>query len=246
MTTFPKATSQGQDATAASEFYSELCGRRYRRRAGRRLVIVFPGGTGNNRAFLDLADQAKHLHRTLARVGYPVASADLGGGSKWANDTTQDRIPKLVSKAQGDLLTKTDKVLAIGLSQGVPALLRYHRAHPTYFAAIVSIVGALPMDAIHDQDRAGLAAAINTAWTSSANWEANKAAVDPMLNLGSHDLPILDMAANDNDPVSTWAEHQAFAAAEDQVTLHDLGTSGHTGATVDSDAVLDFLEPYLA
>lgn len=240
----PKVTSQGQDAAASSEYFSELCERQYRRNASRRLAIVFPGGTGNNRAFLDLDAQAKHLHRALAAVGWPVASADLAGGSQWANDATQDRIPKLISKAQGDLNTKTDAVIGIGLSQGVPALLRYERDHPGTFAAIVSIVGALPIDTIHDQNRSGLAAAINTAWTNSSTWETRKADADPFLNFGEHDLPILDMAADGDDGVTLFSEHETFAAAESDVTLVNLGAVGHTGATVDVDMVRDFLEEY--
>lgn len=237
----------GIDASASNEVYELAADRTYSHDASIRPIIYFPGGTATHANFLTDLAQGNHLPPALANLGWPLISADFGGGSQLGNDNAIDRVGKAWTKVKAELGTATDKFIGVGLSQGATALFNYVKAgYGANVAAIVSIVGAIPMDAIHDEDRGpGLQASINNAYGSSALWEAAKATHDPSAYAADlAGLPIRLYYAT-NDPVYTEAEQLAFkAAVGSSCSSVSLGAVGHSGQTVPAADLLDFVEAY--
>lgn len=229
-------------AEASSAFY----GRLYKRDGTRRPVIYFTGGPGDARDYLTASSSGKQIAPVLADAGIPVISAAFGGAALWGNDISQARIGQLWTYVKTQLGTKADKFVGIGVSKGATALLNYMRANPGNVAAFVGIVPAVNMTDIHDNNRGGNQASIDTAY--GAAWAANAATHDPSLNTATHASQAIPtkLINGDSDVVVIPSTVSAFASAVGATLVTKAGTDHlATAPAIDPvEDVLRFVGPY--
>lgn len=210
-----------------------------------RRPVVFCRGSGGNALTWRVWD--RELGR-LADRGFAVVSTDMGGADTWGNATAITRVGQSWTKVKTDARTTgnvaTDKMLLIGTSHGGMNALEYARANPANVAAVVTIVSVIDAQDIQTNNRAGLAAAINTAHGGNvpdARNPADNAAAYAALN-----IPTRQYYATD-DAVCLPAIAEAFATAAG-TELVSLGAVGHSGypAVLDAGDIADFLAEYAA
>jgi hypothetical protein len=229
-------------AEASSATYARL----YRPDATKRPIIYFTGGPGDARDYLTATSSGSQIGPSLAE-SVPVISAAFGGGNQWGNDTSQTRIGQLWTYVKSQLGTKTDKFVGIGVSKGMTALLNYTRANPGNVAALLGIVPAVNVSDIHDNNRGGNQASIDTAY--GAAWAANAATHDPALNTTTHASQAIPMKLiyGDSDTVVIPSTVTAFASAVG-ATAVSKGATDHLTTAPAIDSYVDvwkFIAPYV-
>ena len=115
----------------------------------------------------------------LADTGCCVLIADLGGTNTWANDTFIARVGEARTYASTTWGADITRMAMIGDSMGAQGALIYMVANPTLVACVAGRIPVVAADALHDRQPAGLGLLIDSAYGSSANWEAAKATKDP-------------------------------------------------------------------
>lgn len=235
MPSLAKTTGLGQ--YVAGEKHVALRSRLYRHNGTRRPIIFFPGGVGGHLAFLVTPINGSQITPVLADAGYPMISADLGGGSDWGNDEAQTRIGQAWTQVKAELSTATDKMLLVGVSQGATAALNYAKNNPTNVAAVACLVPAVDIQDIYDNDRAGAAAGIAAAYGGSRPPDTHNPADNTAALSG---IPIKLWYATD-DTIIFPATVTDFAAAVG-ATAVSLGAVGHTAETIPAKDVLTFFD----
>lgn len=225
-------TSRGVGQYVASEAHTLAYGRRYKADGTMRPVVYFTGGPGDDRDFLTSTASGSQIAPFLAHAGVPVISAAFGGANQWGNDTSQTRIGQAWTFVKTVLGTKTDKFVGIGVSKGATALLNYTRANPANVAALLLIVPAVNLTDIHDNNRSGNAANIETAYTNLAGWQAAAATHDPALNTATHASQAIPMFLiyGDSDTTIAPSTVTSFAGAVGAATQLVTGTDHLTTA----------------
>lgn len=131
-----------------------------------RCGLILCHGAGTNGEYIDTVAQpsAVKLAATLASIGIPCVSGDLGGSLTFANDTSMTRIGQARTLLASQFPTiRTDKVCLLGISMGGALVARYSQLHPTEVAAVVGIIPAFDLRYEYENVSA-VAAEIGGAW----------------------------------------------------------------------------------
>jgi pimeloyl-ACP methyl ester carboxylesterase len=158
----------------------------------------------------------------LAWIGFVVMVADLGGINTWGLDTvvhpSTGRIQALRTWAAGaPYNADITRTVLIGDSMGGQNAILYHRLAPANVKASLLRCPVVAADALHDRDGAGLGALMDTAYGSTANWEAAVPTKDPShSNQTSVITTFKDRVRiyySTNDPTILPADVTSFCAA---------------------------------
>lgn len=230
--------SYGVGAIQSGEAYDVLLPKKWRPDGTRRGVIFCHGHDGNA---LSCQDNQPEVRRLAAR-GLAVLCTDLGGARTWGNPTALTRIDQAWTWMKANLGVATDQMLLYGGSMGASAALNYTRANPANVAAVAGVKPVLDIDDIHDNDRSGLAASIETAYGNLAGWDAAKATHNPATYAAALQGVPMRFWPSTNDPICLYSIAQSFAAASG-AEMVDVGATFHTfpAAGLDHDSVADFM-----
>lgn len=237
-------SSQGVGRYAASEadvFIASLAGWA----GGVRGVLYFHGAGGSATNCRDYSNIGElNLINAIAEC-FPVLSIDAGGAQAWGNATAMLRAPDGRTHLQGTRGAKSGTVLAVGSSMGALTALNFAKANPTLVACVVGIIPVIDLNDMVTNNRAGTAAAINTAYSTYS-----EATHGPTYNPANY-------AATFATPTRLWYASDDTTAIPGAVTAFDtacaaasatsLGALGHTQAAIDAaprDQILTFLSQY--
>lgn len=244
----PSVISRSVGGYAPGEAATTIVGRLYKNDSTKRPVIYFTGGPGDDRDFLTAPASGSQIAPRLVDAKIAVISAAFGGAAQWGNDTAQARIGQAFSFVQATLGTKGDKFVGVGISKGATAMLNYARNNPSKVAALVLIVPAVNVSDIYDNDRSGLAAAIDAAYGGS--WASAKATHDPALNTATHAAQGIPMKLCYGGADTTIMPQTVldFAAATGATAVQIGPTLDHLTTAPAMDPigdVLAFIDPHL-
>ena len=173
--------------------------------------------------------------RRLARAGYPVVAADLGGQSTWGNTPVISRIDDAITYLQTKMGAKAGKAILVGVSMGGLNSLVYTYTKPQNVACVVLV--AAVSDVTWTVANTTLNTAINAAYSGGWSEAAYGAAHNPMTiasSGGYATMPILywQGIADQTAPLSNA---QSFAAKVPSCTLVQIpgGHSENTWGEVD-------------
>lgn len=183
---------------------------------------------------------AERLTRHLADNGWPVAAPTLD--ILWGNATSRSRISDALTwlRAQQG---STNPAVLIGTSMGAAAALSWAYYNPSDVAAVIGLIPAIDLEAIRVANTGSLRPSIDTAYAVSYP-VALPAGANPASNTGTMNAVPQQFWYSTDDAVSANIVSYANAVGAD---LHSFGAMGHTNAavaTVDLDAILDFLAPF--
>lgn len=229
------ARSYGAGRIAAAENDLVITAPSY---AGGGPIVVVCHGAGGTTANYSPAAHRRDLD-LLALSGCVVVVGDLGGANTWASDTvvhaTTGRIRAAIDYAASAWDGDLDRVALIGDSMGAMNALNFMwRAPAGTVKAAALRVPVVAADALHDRN-AGIAALMDAAWGSSANWEAAAPTRDP--SAAANATAIAGFADSvrlwysTNDPTVLPADITAFTAATG-VEARPLGAVAHVEASI--------------
>lgn len=174
--------------------------------------------------------------RTLAAMGIPCISADLGGPATWGNDTGQARITDAFNYMVTNHECSSDGFIGYGQSMGGPTMLNYMRLKPYNVVAFVGQVAGIGLKDLHDRSVANptdpvigaMGGSIEAAYGGTGGYNALIASHDPYTQILAHSILGIPMNlfVSDDDPVWTPAIANEFAATTG-ATLSSLGSIGH-------------------
>lgn len=186
-----------------------------------------------------------HVYNAVANV-FPTLIVDAGGSNNWGNPTATLRIADAVTHLQGTRGAKSGKVLLIGASMGFLTAMNYTKANPTKVAAILGLVPCVDINDMVTNNRAGTAAAINTAYGGTYVEATNGPTSNPSNYKASITTPIRLYNASD-DAICVPSTITSFVAGVPSATAVSVGALGHTQAAIDAaprDQILAFLQQY--
>lgn len=205
-------------------------------RAGATGVLYCHGAGG-------LSDQAlvpefAAVVNTLASLGHPVLSCDLGGISTWGNDTVLARIATAKAYLHSTLGAPAGKVLMVGASMGGLSCLVWAKNNPTLTAGVIGIAPVSDVTDIHTNNRQGLAAAIDSAYAGGWSQATHGAARNPVTFAASlASVPLL-LYSGTTDVVVLPSTVAALASASGATNIPVTG--GHGGWTAPLDPIRSF------
>lgn len=226
-------------AYVAGEKHVRLQHRKYMPGSDRRLVVYCHGRGVVATEALDAT--YGQTARALAEEGYAVLSIDAAGATAWANSTSQSRLTSGIAWGRtGPLGASASKPpLLVGTSMGGMTALKYARTDPTAVAGVISLIGALDPDYIHDNNVSGLAAEMEAAYGSLAAYDAalpTTSAVQFAADLAG--IPTL-LVTSTSDTVTPNTAVTTVAAAAGSDTI-SLGPVGHTLTGLDTGPVVQW------
>lgn len=181
--------------------------------------------------------------RALLEAGYPVLAG--GTAAAWGSDTARTRAAEEIALLQALTGSPADKVILWGQSMGFLKAIAYARANPTKVACIVGTVPAVDPQDIHDNNRGGFAAAIETAYGGAGGYAAAMPSHNPFANqseIAALGIPMRLYYSTD-DTITLSSKITAFAAGVGAQAV-SLGAKAHSPVTVPADDVLSFLAPF--
>lgn len=237
------ATSYG---TKGTERGLVMTGTRWPGDGTRTAVLWAHGHAGTGVGEMTSPDNGRVL-RKLGDGGLAVVSSDYGGGTTWGDDAAQTKLSDAYSFATTTLGAKSGKVLLGGWSMGVLAVLNWARANPSKVAAIACVLPAVDLVDLHDNNRAGFKAEIESTYglgsVPSVAGNATIAAHDPAQNTGAYIGVPIKLWYSSDDSVVIPSVVTTFASNTGAQT-QSLGAVGHTLTSVDENQVLAFLGQY--
>jgi hypothetical protein len=185
------------------------------------------------------------ISQALAAEGIPVMYGDYSDGKTWGNDTGSTRAGQLWTYQKANFGAKTDKVCLYGASMGAATLLRWALANVSSVACFAGIIPALSLVDLHDNNRGGFAAEIETAHGVTGTYAGNPTITgrDPGQNAASYAFPIKLWYSGD-DPTVVPATVAAFAAAAPNCSTVNMGNFGHAANPRYASDVATFLRQY--
>lgn len=213
-------------------------------------VILAHGALATADYFLTDSD-ARQLADRITMRQIPGVATDLGGQLTWGNDTLVSRMNDTLTFFNSNLGARTDRVVVVGLSMGGTSVLNWIRnwsandyANLSKVAAIALFVPAVDVNDIYVNDRMGLAASIDNAYSGSGGWVANQATADPAnFASGYSSVPIRIWYSGD-DPIIIPSIVEAWGANAG-ATLTNIGNVGHTINGVDFEDVASWIQQYV-
>lgn len=175
------------------------------------------------------------IGRSLARAGYPVVAADLGGQATWGNTPIVSRIDDAITYLQTKMGAKTGKVVLVGVSMGGLNSLVYTYTKPANVACVVLI--AAVSDVTWTVNNTTLNTSINATYAGGWSEATYGASHNPMTiaaNGGYAGMPILYWQGVD-DQTAPLSNAQSFASKVSTCTLNKIpgGHSENTWGEVD-------------
>lgn len=155
--------NNGVDAVTTGEAFTALTPK-YPKPAGTMPGIVYVHAALGD-SYEVLRPELSPTIRALLGEGYPLVSAFLGGTSTWANDTVIRRISDAVDYLHNVMGAKPGPVILIGTSAGGSASMVWASQNPTSTACVVGFMPVSDIDDIVKNNRSGLAASANAAYT---------------------------------------------------------------------------------
>lgn len=104
--------------------------------------------------------------RAVAAEGWPILGI-YAGGDTWGNDTGIARVTSGITYLQGTIGAKTGKVVLIGGSMGGGLAQTYAGTFPGSVAAVVGLVPVSDLQDFVTNNRGGLAASVNAAYSGA-------------------------------------------------------------------------------
>jgi len=200
------------------------------------LVVFFTGAAGDERRFVE--DEYATLTEALAAAGFPVISAEFGGGYAWGNDLALDRIDRLWRFGVESLGARPDRFLGVGVSKGATALLNYARRTRADVAAVAALIPALDLEAIHDRS-AEMASEIETAYGGGAGYAEVATEHNPMAHAEKYRGLPLGCWCSLDDPAIPFEEVREFGRRA-KAELRLFGPAGHSIEGLDAGEVVEF------
>lgn len=225
----------GQGDYAPDERHLALLGDDYRP-GEKRLVIFFSGAAGDEERFL--AEDYAPLSIALAEAGYPIISAEFGGGYQWGNGLAQERIGQLWRFGIRELGARSDGLLGIGVSKGATALLNYASSFPGDVAAVAALIPAVDVTEIHDADEE-MGVEIEAAYGGRDGYAAAIETHDPVRRAEEFRALRLRCWYSDDDPSVPPATVKGFAARAGAET-ESIGAVGHSLDGMDPASLVRF------
>lgn len=177
---------------------------------GRRPILLCHGQLQATLAWLTPSTLGQYgILQELLKAGFVV----LGGyyeGPNWGNALAISDMEAFRTYA-GTLGCKNDRLLVLGASMGNYDALMYAVAHPDRVAAIASIIPAIDIDDMRDNNKANARDYINTAWGTPAG---STSATNPLPS----NAKVLD-AANVAAVASSGAPVKLYYSTADTVIL---------------------------
>lgn len=205
--------------------------------SGRYVCIVHAGRTQTHTV---TAPPANSVQAALADRGIASIGADFSTGTTWGNDTSITRVGQLITWLTGRGAPST-KYLLYGVSMGSLVLLNWARANASQVAAYAGVIPAVDLADLHDFNRGGYAAEIETAYGGAAGYTAAVATHNPATATASFTFPVRVWYST-NDPVCIPSTATTFASATGGTAV-PIGALGH--ATDDRTAELvEFFTAY--
>lgn len=199
------------------------------------IVVVCHGAGGGPSTYTPAAH--RHDLDLLANSGCVVVIGELGGGNTWAIDTvvhaTTGRIRAAIDYAASAWDGDLDRVAIVADSMGAMNALNFMwRAPADTVKAAALRVPVVAADALHDRN-SGIAALMDAAWGSPANWEAAVSTRDPLANAAAITAfkDSVRLWYSTNDPTVLPADITAFTAATG-VEARPLGAVAHSEAQI--------------
>lgn len=151
----------------------------------------------------------------------PLIASAINTGSSFANDADLDRITETVDDIQASGWFPPGPIHLVGGSGGGLAVLKWAALNPTRVQSIVTVVAAVDIQYIYDNNVLSLGDEVSTAYGG------RPADDDQPLGLASalRDIPIW-FAYSTNDPVTPLASSEQFVNDSLAEPLN-MGTVGH-------------------
>jgi hypothetical protein len=188
---------------------------------------------------------------TTRDIGYVGIAPDCGGATNWGNDASQTALTNAFTYlTTGILGCKTDKIVLNCGSMGALAGLRWAKDNPTKVAAILLSIPATSLVDLHDNNRGGYAAEMETAHGVSGTYAGNATIIgkDPAQNtsaIAAIGCPIRLYYSTD-DPICVPSATTTFGAAVGAEMI-SMGAQGHaTGSPYSTDEADLFQARYAA
>lgn len=237
------ASSHGADANNGSQNYIWFEPPKWRRDGTRRAALWFRGGASST--YMTDAVAGSFL-QMFAERGIGILSIQNGTIPQFGNATALANIDKAWTLLKGTFGAKTDKVILIGGSRGFCDADNWMRANLSSVACCVGMWPGTDMNDLHDNNRGGATALIETAYTNLAGWNAAKATKDPVTNAASVAAVPGKIYYATDDNVCLPATAAAYAAAAGaNWSLSSLGAVGHVASYPDWDDIVSFVRPYV-
>jgi alpha-beta hydrolase superfamily lysophospholipase len=171
------------------------------------------GGLG----WFDALGTAEPKLRSLARADFKFVAMDMGGSSTWGNAASTSKMPNAITQLAA-IGGRTDRLFVLAQSMGALTALGSVLAGTLAAAKIAGMalmIPALDLVDLHDQNRGGNAAGIETALGVAGAYAGNVTikALDPAQNPASFRGFPIRIWNGGADPIAVPATVTAFAAA---------------------------------
>jgi pimeloyl-ACP methyl ester carboxylesterase len=204
-------------------------------------AIAFTGDADTIQRSADLADAG--FHQIAGDLSQTATQGTFG------NSTSATRVGQLRAYLQGTLGAAAGPVDLRSGSGGFAAAVRYAKANPANVRTIIGMNPLVDLRDLHDNNRGGFAAEVETAFGGAAGYAADVAsgnASEPGTLGPLAAIPILLFYARDDPyiPVATvTAFRAAVLAAGGSCEIESMGAVGHTApvAAAPSKALVEFL-----
>jgi len=157
------------------------------------------------------------------------AADDNGGANAWGNSTARTAFPVAFARAQG---LCDDPIVISCASMGMigASFIAAAHADTTVIKEIHGCVPVCDIADIHDNNRSGLAAGIESAHGSLSAYQAALPSINPVTLAPSFSaIPVhIWYDETGGDPTIAVSAVQAFATAHGNTTLHPMGPVGHS------------------
>lgn len=181
----------------------------------------------------------------VANAGFTMLAAGYGGDT-WGNDTAIARTLEAQSYLQGVMGGTAGQIALLGGSMGGLNAINYARAYPANVACLALIVPVVDLADMHDNNRGGLAASIETAYGGSSGYAAAVGTKNPAVN--TSEIAALNIPTriwySTSDTVTTTASQTTFGAAVG-ATMTSLGAIGHSMSSIVPSQVSAFIDTYI-
>lgn len=193
---------------------------------------MFNGAAGNNTSNLIIA---------LVNAGYAVIGADLGvfnagnttDANGWGNANSQTRTSNILTyaRAQVSSIRQSGKAALLGVSMGSVLALNYTLNNPATVACSVHILPCCDLTSIYQQNLQGLQSSVGNA-LGVVFPAALPGTADPVLNQSKGPFTPVRFYYASDDPICLPSSVTKYAQQMASISTVDVGTGGHSDATV--------------
>jgi pimeloyl-ACP methyl ester carboxylesterase len=230
--------------TTHAEASQTMVGKRWRppgdwKAATRRGAVSCHGRVATGLQLTD-ANWMRSSALAMAAAGWALISPLLASTTNWGNDAAIARVGDAIAYLRSHLGIDSGPVALVATSMGALAALNYARQNPGAVSRIALLLPVVDLAYEHDNNVAGLAAEIEAAYGGAAGYAAAVASHDPMQNAAAHAGKSIKVWLASDDTTAVTARQRAFVDATGAAS-YDLGTVGHSGASINGAAVAAFV-----